>query len=271
MNVLLIILITLMPAIAWFFLWRIQDKEKEPFKAMIWCFLLGILAAVPFFVIREFLPDVMNTFNPTFALFLLAASEEIVKAMMVVLGIELSQRWFSQIVDGLIYGSVVALGFAFAENVIYLVDYFQVNGTFVLVYFMRSVNTMVAHSLFTAFFGFFYASAYLRHDIFHPTRRGKPWQHFWTNLWECLPLHVTIFHILPNRPSERGHFAGSLIFEGILLASLLHGLFNFFLNRELGGTNLSFLTFPLVFGLGYLAWRIFLQRVYIKIVHHIKG
>ena len=271
MNLSLIIIITLLPAIAWFFLWRAQDKEKEPYKAMIWCFALGILASVPFFLIKTFFPELVEIMNDYLELYLFAFLEEILKALILVLAIEISRKWFSQVVDGLIYGSAVALGFAFAENVFYLSGFLTLDFSFVMVYLVRSINTMVAHTMFTGLFGFFYASAYLREEIFHLGKRVKPWSNFWNHFWQSLYFHVTIFHILPNRPSDKGHYPGSLILEGILVVSLAHVLFNYLLQKQINGINIGFLTFPLVFALGYLCWRLFLQGIYTRIVHKIKA
>lgn len=271
MKYILIILITLLPALLWFVLWRFQDKEKEPLKAMLYCFLLGMLASLPFFALKYWFPNLLQGYAPWLALFLPAFAEEVMKAIMLIIAIEISQRWFTQIIDGLIYASAVALGFAFVENISYFLSLPIAPVGALGVYAVRSFDTMLAHTLFTAFFGFFYASAFLRKEIFPKKKREKPWRHFWSNLWESLPFHVTIFHILPNRPSKHGHYPGTLIFEGILLASLLHGLFNLLLKSQALGTELSFLTVPLVALLVYLLWRMFFQGIYVRIVKAVKG
>lgn len=260
--------IVFLPVLVWFFLWRIQDKEKEPFHAMLWCFFLGIVASLPFFFLRWW---GIESGSSTFLVFLFAFLEEVAKALLLVVAIEVSRHWFTQIVDGLIYGSALALGFAFAENIFYLLDFASVSAEFVTVYFVRSLNTMLGHTVFTALFGFFYASAYLRKEIFPNKKKEKPWYHFRFNLWEALPLHVTLFHILPNRPSNHGHYPGSLILEGILVASGLHGIFNVLHNLSFGETSLGFLTVPFIFGLAYLLWRKFFQTIYIKVVRRVKG
>ncbi|MGE3278659.1 MAG: PrsW family glutamic-type intramembrane protease [Candidatus Altimarinota bacterium] len=268
MEVFLIGLIVALPALMWFFLWRVQDKEREPFHAMLWCFFLGVAASLPFFVLKQV---GISVGNDSWQIFLFAFLEEIVKAIMVVIGIEISRHWFTQIVDGLIYGSAVALGFAFAENVFYLIDLVGSTSSLVTVYLVRSLDTMLGHTLFTALFGFFYASAYLRKEIFPKKKKEKPWYHFFFNLWEALPLHVTLFHLLPNRPSKHGHYPGSLILEGILVASGLHGLFNLLHHKTFLGTSLGFLTVPLVSLVVYGIWRMFLQGVYVRVVRRVKG
>lgn len=268
MEVALIGLIAALPALMWFFLWRVQDKEREPFHAMLWCFFLGMMASLPFFFLKQF--DI-SVGSDSWQIFLFAFLEETVKAVMVVIGIEISRHWFTQIVDGLIYGSAVALGFAFVENMVYLIDFTSSASSFVTVYLVRSLDTMLGHTLFTALFGFFYASAYLRKEIFPEKKKEKPWYHFCLNLWEALPFHVTLFHLLPNRPSKHGHYPGSLILEGILLASVLHGIFNLLHQKTSWGTSLGFLTVPLVFFVMYGIWRMFLQGVYVRVVRRVKG
>jgi len=266
----LLILITLLPALLWFGLWRLQDQEREPWKAMLTCFSLGMLATLPFMTIAQLFPSWgMASASIGFTL-LFASLEELSKALLTILGIEIHRQWFTQIVDGLIYGATVGLGFAFAENLFYWLQVTSTGGGFLGIYLVRSLNTMVAHSLFSAFFGFFYASAYLRKEIFPEQKKEKPWSHFFLNLWESLPLHVTLFHILPNRPSKRGHFPGSLICEGFLLAALLHFLFNGLIQWSWSGSDWSFLTIPLVALLTYLAWRMFFQEVYVRIVKVVK-
>ena len=213
----------------------------------------------------------MMGFSPLLVLFILAFAEEVVKALFLIIGIEFTGKWFDQIVDGLIYGSTVALGFSLAENVFYLLGLNGFGAGFLGIYLVRSLDTMLAHTIFTAFFGFFYATAYLRRDIFPKKKRGKPWGRIWLDLLEACTLHVTLFHILPNRPSKEGHFPGTLILEGILLASLLHGFFNLLLKGNLWGIQSSFLTVPFLFLLAYMLWRVFFQHVYRKVVKLIKG
>lgn len=275
MNLFFITIIAFIPALMWFFLWRVQDKEKEPLKAMLWCFFLGIFAAVPFFVIQNF-GFMENYESSSLLIFGLAFLEEAMKALMMVIGIEISRHWFTQIVDGLIYGSAVALGFSFSENIFYLFNWFTVSGlgqdlSFTFVYLVRSFDTMLGHTLFTALFGFFYASAYLRNEIFPKDKKVKPWAKLLSGIWKSITFHVTMFHILPNRPSGHGHYPVNLIMEGILIASFSHAVFNLFLNQNIAGTQLGFLTVPLVFLLSYLLWRMFMQGVYVKIVRRVKG
>ncbi len=267
MSTWLFLLVVLLPALVWGLIWWLQDREKEPFFSMFLAFALGGLST--WLLVQLYSVVDMSFLVPgsTMEIFSLSVVEEVLKALMLILCIELTQKWFTQIVDGLVYGAAVALGFAFVENLYYLVPFLQSGTDFYVIYAIRSLNTMVAHSLFTGLFGFFYANAYLREEVFPEKKREKPWHHFWKNLWEALPLHVTLFHILPDRPSGHGHYPGSLIFEGLLMASLLHGAFNCLLQIEIYGMDLSFMSFPFVFALAYVIWRLFLHDVYAKLVN----
>ena len=255
-----------LPLLAWFFLWRAQDQEKEPFKAMIICLFFGLIAAG----CTLFLGSFIEGFSGVWELWIYAFLEEFIKAFLLVAAIECTRHWFTQIVDGLIYGAAIGLGFSLAENMVYLTELPQTDALFWTVYLVRSLNTMVAHSLFTGLFGFFYASAYLRKEIFPESKKEKPWHHFLKNIGEAMPLHVTIFHLLPHRPSNHGHYPGSLILEGMIVVTLLHGFLNTFLTQQLNGYSLSFLTYPLLFFLAWMVWRIFLAKIYTKIVYRMK-
>jgi RsiW-degrading membrane proteinase PrsW (M82 family) len=270
MNIFWIVLISLLPALGWFFLWRFQDKEKEPFRAMLLCFVFGMLATIPFFLLKSF-PELIAGLHENLQTLILAFGEEIIKAILLILAVEFTHKWFTQIVDGLIYGAALALGFAFAENLSYLLELSTIDGSFIVVYLVRSLNTMVAHSLFTGLFGFFYATAYLNKAIFPKKKREKPWRHFLKNIGEALPFHITLMHLLPHRPSKHGHYPGVVILEGILVAGLLHAVFNLFLQVEYEGTKLAFLTYPLLFLIAYFVWRMFLVDLYTKIVKGMKA
>jgi hypothetical protein len=64
------------------------------------------------------------------------------------------------------------------------------------------------------------------------------------------PLHITIFHLLPKKDSAKGHTSGEVIIEGLIVAVLLHALFNLLLFYTPGGKSLAFLTVPILLGAG---------------------
>ena len=73
--------------------------------------------------------------------------EESAKGLGVLLIFLFRRRYFDGPLDGIVYGSVVAAGFAFTENILYFVQYDQALGQ---VFFARAVQGPFAHVAFTA-------------------------------------------------------------------------------------------------------------------------
>ncbi len=156
--------------------------------------------------------------------------EEFVKYLMLRFADEEKIRSVS---DAISFAIVIALGFAFVENIIYLARFWEnANGsisTFTAFYLLRSTISVVAHVCFSAILGYFYGIARFSNEIYqeevqknqHPVLR---WMH-------------RLFHI---RGSVLFHEVKLL--EGMLLAMIVHAMFNSFL--ELGQIGL---VFPLLF------------------------
>ncbi len=69
---------------------------------------------------------------------------------------------------------------------------------------------------------------------------------------EILSLHIIRNNILKAIPSRRGgHEKKVLVLEGIMLASILHVIFNLTTTFELFGKNMAFLIVPALIG-GFL-------------------
>ncbi|VEG25932.1 PrsW family intramembrane metalloprotease [Actinomyces howellii] len=73
--------------------------------------------------------------------------EELTKGLGVLIIFLLRRRAFNGAVDGLVYASVIAGGFAFAENILYFVRYSDV---IVQTFIMRGIASPFAHVIFTA-------------------------------------------------------------------------------------------------------------------------
>src|SRR5207244_1618973 len=87
--------------------------------------------------------------------------EEAVKAIILVVLFVFSWREFDDMLDGIIYGAMVGLGFAFVENVLYLTGSAyddaigsQPNvGSVIQLWLLRAGLFGLNHSMFTAFTG----------------------------------------------------------------------------------------------------------------------
>lgn len=244
-------LLALPPVLGWVIFWRRRLAEPEPAHVLAQLFLLGIISALPLFALREF--DALLLL-PTFAVLTISVFlEEGSKSLLLIGGTELNKSRFDKWEDGFEFAVLVALGFAFAENIFYFWSQHNVEGlslSFWYVYLFRSLGTILAHIIFTGTFGYFYACAYVVKGVVPKKKHEKPLARFFTNLGKVLsrPLHITIHHLLPRRDSAHGHSSGEVVIEGFLLAILLHTLFNALLYFTPFEKNLGFLTVPILIG-----------------------
>lgn len=229
--------------------WRKRLAEPEPTKVLIQLFIFGILASLPLFALRHF----DFAFAPLTLLILFAFIEESLKALMLIFGVELNRARFDKWEDGFEFALLVALGFAFAENIFYFFREYSSGGIslhFWNVYLFRSLGTVLAHTIFTGTFGYFYACAYVEKKIVPLRKHEKPLAHFLLNLAKVVrrPFHITFFHLLPRRDSARGHTSGEVVIEGFLLAIFLHLIFNALLFFQILDQHLAFLNVPILCG-----------------------
>ena len=215
-------------------------------------FFFGILAALPFFFLRNF----NFPFPPVLLLVLFAFFEESLKGLFLIFGVEINRACFDKWEDGFEFAVLIALGFAFAENIFYFFREFSAGGlnlNFWSVYLFRSLGTVLAHTIFTGTFGYFYACAFVAKKIVPKSKHEKPLAHFFRNLVKIFrrPFHITIHHLFPRKDSARGHTSGEVVLEGFFLAIFLHAIVNAFLFFNPFEKNLAFLTVPILIGGGW--------------------
>ena len=161
MPYLAILILGFTPGIFW--LWIIYSRDKyrpEPRKLVIRTFLIGIAIAIPVATIesivgRPVIPDGVNlqtanlTANQAFYLAFVVAGlvEELAKFFAVRFSVYRSP-YFDEPVDGIIYASAVALGFASVENVGYMLS----AGWQVIL--VRGWFSALGHVIFTPFWGY---------------------------------------------------------------------------------------------------------------------
>ena len=141
MNRLLVvqfIISALVPACVIAFLFYYLDKNKEPVKAVIRAFILGIISIPLLYLIYGLLPSsgltpdgsFINSFMISF--WDAGLHEEVSKFLVFALGIY-SKKYFDEWYDGILYGVMIGLGFAFVENIFYFLDYFHLIGIEIIV------------------------------------------------------------------------------------------------------------------------------------------
>lgn len=158
--------------------------------------------------------------------------EEFVKYLMLRFS---DEEKITSVADAISFAIIVALGFAFVENIIYLARFWESsNGNianFSAFYLLRSTVSVVAHVCFSAILGYFYGVARFSTEIYQEELKQR--QH---------PILRFMHRILRIKGSTLFH--EEKLIEGMLLAMIVHAIFNSFL--ELGHI---LYVFPLLFGL----------------------
>ncbi len=129
--------------------------------------------------------------------------------------------------DAISFAIIVALGFSFVENIFYLREFLSsssiVFSKFLVFFLLRSTISIIAHVCFSAVFGYFYGIAHFAREIYQVERQKN--QHRFL-AWIHRILHLKGATV----------FREEMMMEGMILAMLLHAIFNSLL--EFGKTNL---------------------------------
>jgi protease PrsW len=136
--------------------------EREPISLVVGAFLWGAVAATTLGALANigWGAVIARSLNPEFAARWVPAltapwTEEILKAIGVVLIYLIARREIDDIMDGFVYGAMVGLGFAVVENVFYFIAVFGGETEGVLIgFFLRVIASgLYGHVLYTGLSG----------------------------------------------------------------------------------------------------------------------
>lgn len=193
----------LLPALLWLWFWLREDRfHPEPRWILILTFFGGMIMAVVALFLEEIARSVILGFSDSFSssqtfvilLFVWAAIEEVSK-YAAARRLALGRPSFDEPVDALVYLITAALGFAALENVLFLLKIFGTQG--MLVGFITG--------------NLRFLGATLLHTV--------------TSAVVGASIAFSFFH---KEKLTRN------IFGGLLLATILHTVFNFFIIRSEG-------------------------------------
>ena len=123
MNIYLIIIAVLPVFVLAFIVYRQDKYEKEPLRQLVKAFFFGALAIIPAALMERFLvwftPPIPILSGAYTGFVVAGCSEELFKLLMLMLAVWKS-REFDEYMDGIVYASFVALGFACFENIAYV-------------------------------------------------------------------------------------------------------------------------------------------------------
>jgi protease PrsW len=176
------------PGLALLIYFYLKDKyEPEPLFLVFRTFIIGAVLVFPVAIIENLLEtknpvesDIFNTFFSTGML------EEVFKWSMLYF-FAYRNAEFDEPFDGIVYGASISLGFATAENIMFLMS----NG--VEYAFYRALLPVSSHALFGVIMGYYVSRAKFT--------KGLKW--VWMILSIILPsfLHGTFDYILLNQKS----------------------------------------------------------------------
>ena len=144
-----ILILAFSPGLFWLWFFYRKDKwEPEPKWQVAKSFLLGLLVAIPVSFLEH--PFSANQF----VLVVLAAPiiEEFAKYLMVRLT-SFRTAQFNEPLDGIIYASAVALGFASIETVSYLFVFAHTSRIYTI-FILRGLLSIPGHVLFSSMWGY---------------------------------------------------------------------------------------------------------------------
>ncbi len=157
----ILLILAALPVIVIMLFIYLKDGNKEPMRLLIKLFLSGILSCFSVLMISKtassFLPFMSKT--ETFIdLFLyafigIALIEEICKWIMTYI-VAYHQHNFDELYDGIVYSTFVSLGFAFFENIIYVIKSSSVNTAL-----LRAVSAVPSHACDAIFMGYYLSVA----------------------------------------------------------------------------------------------------------------
>jgi RsiW-degrading membrane proteinase PrsW (M82 family) len=202
----------LLPALLWLWFWLKEDTHPEPRRILILTFFGGMIMAIVALFLEQLAQSVVVGILGPFS-----GPATIIVLLLVWAGIEETAKYFAarkialrlpsfdEPIDALVYLITAALGFAALENILFLLKVFGTQG--MLVGFITGNLRFLGATLL----------------------------HIATSATVGASIAFSFFHKEKLRRNVLG---------GLLLATILHAVFNFFIIKS-GGTNLFKILIPL--------------------------
>ncbi|OUR91096.1 protease PrsW [Flavobacteriales bacterium 34_180_T64] len=138
-----------------------KDKyEKESKRLLFFCFLLGaivsiIITTILYLIFDTFLPltDDTSVFQQFIKAFFVVGLIEEFSKYIIVRYFAQPKKWFNEPFDGIMYAVMVSMGFAFTENIFYVLEGGYQTGI------VRAFTAIPAHATFGVLMGYFMGKA----------------------------------------------------------------------------------------------------------------
>ena len=197
--------LSFVPSMLWLVLFWLQDKHPEPKRLVFHTFFWGMLVAVPVIVLEGvayvFALPLLKTLGIAWVYGFVGVAFVEEAAKYVVLRIKaLPMREFNEPQDAVLYMVAAALGFAAVENFSFALEAYKegLSASFMALG-VRTITSTLLHVVASGIIGVFIAISYF--PALRAAGRTLP-------SWETPPIPL---------------------FQGLALATLLHGFYNYFI------------------------------------------
>lgn len=202
-------------AISLFIFYR-DAYNPEPRLNMIMSFIWGVIMVVPAFFIERYFSFFNSKTITGIALqafLIVALTEELLKFAALRI-YAYRQRSFDEPLDGIVYGVMVAMGFATLENIFYVLTYAKI-GQGYQVGLLRMFLSVPAHATFGVLMGYYAGRA-----RFNPAKRNRL---FTLGLFWAVFFHGTFDVLLfwQQSPDMEDYISDILLFAGAVISFIV--------------------------------------------------
>lgn len=151
-----IVLIAIAPSLALLlYIYQKDRYDREPPQLLLKLFFLGVLSTVPVYFVERFLIS-YNSYSAAFQAFIVAGITEEFAKYIIIMSFAFRSRYYNEKLDGIVYAVFTSLGFATAENLLYILS--RAEG---ILYtgITRAIFSVPAHMLFAITMGYYLSLA----------------------------------------------------------------------------------------------------------------
>lgn len=149
--------VALAPAIALLiFIYQKDRYDREPVGLLAKLFIYGVLSVIPVYFIERFISGLGSRENAFFQAFIVAGLTEELFKLLIVRNVAFNSRFYNEKLDGIIYCVFASMGFASAENVLYV---FNMSSNYMYTGISRALLAVPAHMLFAITMGYYLSLA----------------------------------------------------------------------------------------------------------------
>jgi len=224
-----------LPAVFWLWFWLHEDEAKpEPKPLIALVFVFGCLAVIPAFILEKALgvTDILASGTSLFLIILIWAIIEEGLKFLVVYGTALKTKFYDEPVDAMVYMITGALGFAAAENTLFILSNLFADSASKIEYLLtgnfRFLGATLVHVVASALIGWVVGLAF----------NGSIWKkisYFILGLSGAIILHALFnYFIIKSDGGQIFKIFGLLWLAGIVIIFLFEKI-----KQDINQNNLS--------------------------------